>query len=37
MARTSLYRIAIAAGLLTASASFAAAETLTIGVRGGPN
>src|SRR5215510_7809655 len=37
MTRTSLFRIAIAAGLLTASASLALAQTLTIGVRGGPD
>ena len=37
MARTSLYRIALAAGLLTASASLAVAQTLTIGARGGPD
>src|SRR6187402_1784952 len=37
MTRTSLLRTAITAGLLTASVSFASAQTLTIGVRGGPD
>src|SRR5215218_1054520 len=37
MTRTRFLRAAIAAGLLTASASFALAQTLTIGVRGGPD
>jgi peptide/nickel transport system substrate-binding protein len=37
MPRIPLIRTAIAAGLLAASASFALAQTLTIGVRGGPD
>lgn len=37
MTRTSLLRTAITAALLTASVSFASAQTLTIGVRGGPD
>jgi peptide/nickel transport system substrate-binding protein len=37
MKRTSLLHTAIAAALLTVSASFASAQTLTIGVRGGPD
>src|SRR5690349_21851026 len=37
MTRTRLLRAAIAVGLLTTSASFALAQTLTIAVRGGPD
>jgi peptide/nickel transport system substrate-binding protein len=37
MTRTAMTRLTLAAGLLLASASIALAQTLTIGVRGGPD